>query len=192
MKTFVLVSLIAFANLAFIREDGQHFDVRWEQSMDEMGPPLEWPDASAPNLETLKRGSVIEVTQTFTVLAGQNYIVEQNGLLEASELSKIPHPTRFANVWLMNGNDGIYHRPATYTKGMKMKVLGVTPKRENGPNAWTEYEIKVKILDKSEWPFQIVDPIVSMNVLGRRSGRAEVKLPQFIEMMKPYMSVSPL
>lgn len=167
-------------------------EARWDQEVEALGPPLEWSDASAPNLATLKKGSIIEVTREFTVKAGRPYIVEQNGLLDSDDYSKIPHQYRFANVWLMNANNGYYLRAATYPKGLKMKVVDVVPNRSETLNPWTEYEIQLQTIETNAWPFQIVDPILRMKVTGRRSGRAEVKIPQFVEMMKPYMKVTPL
>jgi|GEM_PF-6050978 len=167
-------------------------EARWEREVEALGPPLEWPDQSAPNLETLKKGSIIEVTRAFTVQAGRPYIVEQAGLVDSDAFSDIPHLDRFANVWLMNGNNGWYLRAATYPKGLKMKVVDVIPSHVEAINPWTQYEIHLQTIEKEEWPFRMVDPILRMKVMGRRGGRAEVKLPQFVEMMKPYMKVTPL
>jgi hypothetical protein len=188
--TALLLGNVAFAQV-HSRNDAELFNVRWDRDVSEIESSYDWSDANAPSLETLRRGSIIEVTQEFTVRAGRNYIVEQNGLLESEQFAKIPQ-YRFANVWLINQNDGTFLRPTTYPSGLKMKVLNVIPHRSASLNAWTEYEIQLKTIQAEEWPFQIVDPIVHMTVTGRREGRADVKLPQFVEMMKPYMKVTPL
>jgi len=157
------------------------------QEMDKLGPPAEWSDPSAPSLATLAVGTVLELQQDLQILPGTDketsYIVEQNGLMTETSFQALQLPFRFAYAQFFDANN-LYLHPVTYPKGMKLVVTSISS-HGFSDSPGQEFEIHFSTQNSEG----ISDPIVRMNLEGRRDGSSDLKLPEFIEMMKPVFKI---
>lgn len=180
-----------------LTESINQIDTQEEKEMDELGPEAEWRDPSALSLAQLPIGTILELTQDLDVTLGEygharNYLVEQKTTnITDTEFHSIHLYQRFAWAQFFNQNNG-YLKPVQYPKGTKLIVtqLKVQPlmNRKSAGFGASEYKLAFTTIpskhDKNS------DSITWMKVYGRRSGSADIKIPQFIELVQPYFKVT--
>lgn len=156
-----------------------------EAEMDRLGPAVDWNDPSAPSLATLQKGTVLKLNRDLTILPGsdtaQTYLVEQNGLMTLKSFNALRLQYRFGFAEFFNSNNGYIYK-TSYPAGTAMTVVEV--KTQTYPGGEVSYILALAPLEQGG-----PDPIVRMNVTGRRSGRGDMKIPQFVELLKPAFDV---
>ena len=158
--------------------------------MNALGPAQEWQDLSAPSLELLPVGTVIELTKDMDVNPGSDKgltkFVEQNGLMTEVGFGHLKLPYRFAYADFFNANNG-YLNPTHYPKGIRLKVTQVV--KNSFSTGGHSYDIILKLADLPANSTTGLDPITRITVTGRRSGSGDIKIPQFAALLLPSMSL---
>lgn len=158
--------------------------------MDKLGPPRDWPDASAPSVQRLPLGAILELTRDLDVDPrngnAKTYIVEQHGLMTSGEFGALKLQYRFAFVEFFNANNG-YVLPAHYPKGLRMAVTGVNVNTTIAGGH--TYDITLKLVSVPAGYHAPIDPITRLRLEGRRSGAGEAKIPQLKDLLRPVMSL---
>lgn len=170
-----------------------------QKKMDALGPAAEWSDPSAPSLSQLPMGTILEFNQDLEFSNQKNgplknYIVEQHPTnMSWKDFWEIPLGLRYAYLEFYTANNGYGPGLKKYPKGTKLVVteLKIQPMGSNNNRAGlhsNQYVLRLKAIhtdqDKNN------EPIMRMEVYGRRGGRADIKIPQFIELAKPSFKVT--
>lgn len=156
-----------------------------EAEMNRLGPAANWEDPTAPSLSQLPVGTVLELTKDLAINPGSDrattYFVEQNGLLTLAQFNALRLQFRFAFAEFYNANNG-YINPAFYPRGTQIRVEGIT--RHDFTSGGHEYYLTFRTLTGG-----VNDPITTMKVDGRRSGRSEITIPQFVQLIAPAFKI---
>jgi hypothetical protein len=138
-----------------------------EEEMDRLGPPGEF-DQTSPSISEIKVGTGFKLKEDL-ILSGntRSIIVEDHGKISEQEFFAIPHFSRFASVTLSNV-DNVYTESILFKKGSEYKIKEIKTSYYNSGGKY--YEISFESLS---------GPLFKMKVEGRRSGKFDMKLPQF-------------
>lgn len=158
--------------------------------MNKLGPAPEWPEPTAPSVQDLPVGTVFELTKDMGIRPGSNTaltrFVEQNGLMTEAGFDALKLPYRFAFADFFNANN-LYIIQTHYPKGMRLEVTKV--EMTTFDTGGHEFELTLKLVGLPAGYTAAVDPIVRMKVTGRRSGAADIKIPQLAALLSPVMSL---
>jgi hypothetical protein len=162
-----------------------------KEEMDRLGPAPEWSDATAASVADLPIGTTLELMQDLDIIPNKDKatttFVEENGLMTPSAFTDLRLPYRFAFAQFYNANNG-YMYSTHYPAGLKMAVTSVViNKFASGGH---EYEITLKTVSVPASYQGTLDPIVRLRVNGRRSGSADIKVPQLEALLQPIMRLS--
>ena len=164
-----------------LSDEVNHINQVENAEMDKLGPPAQWSDPQAPSIQKMPIGTLFVLNRDLDVdpSVGTYDIVEDHGLMTDDDFMKLELPFRYAFAKFFDPNNN-YMYAVHYPKGM---VLGLT-----GIEVTGEIELDFKTVSMPAGFSGTIDPINRMEVDGRR-GTTDVKIPQFVEFMKPVFDI---
>lgn len=168
-----------------------------KMQMDQMGPSPEWKDPKAPSLAQLPIGTIFELVNNLVIDFNKDghardYIVEsQMKNMDDVELMAIPLYKRFAVAQIISPMNG-FLSPISFVKGTKLELARIKEGQyvdyRNIGYVGKEYLLEFRVHSSEQKAASAT--ISKMRIYGRRSGSADVKIPQMEELLKYYFQVT--
>ncbi|MEK6627173.1 MAG: hypothetical protein AABY53_00975, partial [Bdellovibrionota bacterium] len=157
--------------------------------MDQLGPAAEWYDPAAPSLSALKAGTILEFTQDIEIgyngssTALPNEIIEYHGLMsdERYKTENIILPRRFSYVHFYPLQTKKFSNAIYFIKRTSLSLVNIQ-RIDTALNH--HYVLSFKNITPANNAAEAGFSEISIRAVGRRGGFSDIKIPQFIELLK--------